>query len=215
MDEIIQQAVSSALSGDWQKALELNETILKRSPDNVGAMVRLAKAQVELGHIAKAKKVLEKVIKLDPYNSIATKALMKIESKEQGGEVVHNKVDPKMFLEEPGKTVLTPLTNLGDSNVFLQLDPGDEVKMAVGGKTISINTLNGKHIGRLPVSLGFRIKNLMNQGFEFQVLTKSTTNDCVKVFLRELSRPKGFEKVMPFPIEKDEESEIISLDYDE
>lgn len=207
MDDITQQAVSSALSGDWQKAEELNELILKDFPDNVGAMVRLAKAQIELGESSKAKKILEKVIKLDPYNSIATKTLLKLKSKDKGGEITHNKISAEMFLEEPGKTKLTELTNLGDPNIFLQLDPGDEAKLIGGGRTISVNTSNGKHVGKLPVALGFRIKNLTSQGFEFQALIKSTSEDSVKVFIRELSRPSGFEKIMPFPIDRDDMSD--------
>lgn len=212
MDDITQQAVNYALAGDWQKASELNQLILKDSPDNIGAMVRLAKAQTELGQSVKAKKILEKVIKLDPYNSIATKALLKIKSKGKGtDEVTHTKIDPKMFLDEPGKTTLAELTNLGDPDVYLQLDPGDEVKIVLGGKTLSINTMSGKHIGRLPVSLGFRIRNLISQHFEFQALIKSTASDCVKVFIRELSRPKGFEKVIALPFEAD--NEIEGQDY--
>lgn len=207
MDDIAQQAISSALSGNWEKALEYNEVILKDTPDNTDAMVRSAKALIELGNSDKAKKVLEKVIKIDPYNSIASKTLLKIDSSNKAGEITHNKINSEMFIEEPGKTKLTELTHLGDTNIILQLEPGDEVKIISAGRTISINTLNDKHVGRLSDSLSFRLKKLISDGFEFQAMVKSTTSDCVKIFIREVSKPEGFEKIMSFPIEREEISE--------
>ncbi len=216
MDDIAQQAISSALSGNWEEALKFNELILESSPDNTDAMVRSAKAHIELGDFAKAKKILEKVVKIDPYNNIANKALLKIEGVIKAGEVTHSsKVDPEKFIEEPGKTKLTELTHLGDPNIILQLDPGDVVKIVSGGRTVSVNTPNDKHIGRLPDDLGFKLKNLMSEGFEFQAMIKSTSTDCVKVFLREVSKPTIASKIMSFPIEREETNENLPQDDEE
>ena len=215
MDDIARQAISSALSGNWEDALKFNEMILQESPDNTDAMVRMARAFIELGNMARAKKILDKVIKIDPYNTIANKALLKIKGAVKAGEVTHNRVRPGEFLEEPGRTKLTELTHLGDPNIILQLDPGDEAKMVTGGRTVSINTLNDKHIGRLPDDLGFRLKKLISEGFEFQALIKSSASDCVRVFIKEVAKPAGSEKVMSFPIEKEEISDDSGHEQDD
>lgn len=202
MDDIAQQAISQALSGNWQKAYELNSEILKSSPDNTDAMVRSAKALMELGESVKAKKVIDSVLKVDPYHNIANKLLMKIKGARAAGEVTHSKVESEKFIEEPGKTKVCELTKLGDPNIIIQVDPGDEVKLVASGKTISVNTLNDKHLGRLPDDIGFRLKKLISQGFKFQAIVKSATSDCVKIFVREISRPEGYESINAFSIER-------------
>lgn len=215
MDEIAQQAINEALSGNWQKAYELNGLILKSSPQDVDAMVRSAKALMELGELTKAKKILESALKIDRFNNIAARLLLKIKSVKNGGEVVHNKTSFEKFIEEPGKTKLTELTNLGDPNILIQVDPGDEVKLTSHGKTISVNTINDKHLGRLPESLGFKIKKLISQGFEFKALIKSATPESVRVFIREISKPTGFATFITFPAEREEIIEEAGKDADE
>lgn len=202
MDELSKQAISAALSGNWQEACEYNELILKSSSDNVDAIVRLGKAYLELGEKDKSKKFLDRAIKLDPLNPIASKLLSKIKAAKAVGEITHTKVTPEMFLEEPGRTKITHLTHLGDSNVLIQLDPGDEVKLNTSGHTISVSTQNDKHIGRIPDALGFKIKKLVLAGFSYQALVKSANQEDVKVFLRETERPLKSKGMTSFPIER-------------
>ncbi len=214
MDDIAQQAVSQALSGNWQEAAKLNQAILDTSPEDTGAMVRLAKALIELGQSEKAKKVLVKVLEIDPYNGIATKSLVKLSSFKKQVNTSHSRINPELFLEEPGKTKLVELTHLGDPKVILQFDPGDEVRLIPGTHTVTISSLlGGKNLGRLPDSLGFRVKNLMAEGFLFQALVKSVSQDCLKIFIREVSRPAGAENTIPFPVERSEYEEQPIPDY--
>lgn len=211
MDELAQQAISEALSGNWQEAIRLNELILKSYPDNTDALVRLAKAEIELGLAEKAKVNLKKALKLDPLNTIAEKLTAKLKNPKKTDQVIHTKANPEMFLEEPGKTKLATLTHLGDKGIILQLDPGDEVRLNAGGHTISVSTANEKHIGRIPDSLGFRLKKLISEGFTYQALIKSANTDCVKVFIREVSRPVKAGSVMSFPIERsNSEEELVA-----
>jgi len=207
MDDIAHQAVTQALSGNWQEAFELNQLILKESPDDVGALVRSAKALIELGEVEKAKKLLAKVVKIDPYNTIANKTLLRIDSygAKKDGDTVRTQVNSSMFLDEPGKTKMTELTHLGDPNVIIQIDPGEEVKLVSSGHNVSVNTMTDKHLGKVPDELGFRLKSLISQGFEFQVLVSSATPECVRVFIREVSRPNDASGLVVFPIEKETE----------
>lgn len=209
MDDLAQQAISQALSGNWQEAVELNELILKSFPENTDALVRLSKAQIELGSPERARKNLEKTLRIDPLNGIAAKLLARAKTAGKAGEITHTKVDPQMFLEEPGKTKLTELTHLGDKGIILQLDPGDEVKLNTGGHTISVSTINDRHIGRIPDNLGFRLKKLVSEGFSYQALVKSADPDAVKVFIRETDRPVKAASVMSFPIERADSEEQV------
>ena len=209
MDDLAQQAISEALSGNWQKASELNELILRSKADDTDSLVRLARAQIELGQYPKAKKNLYLAIGLDSLSSIAIKLLARLKNpiKQDGSQ--HIRVDPETFLEEPSKTKLTELTHLGDKNVILQLNPGDEVKLNPGGHTISVNTLSDKHIGRIHDNLGFKIKKLVSDGFSYRAYIKSVGSNSVKIFIREVNKPKNSGSVLSFPIERTEEDENL------
>ena len=77
MNDLAQQAIYNALSCEWVKAVNVNEEILKENPSDIDALNRLARAQAELGKFKKARISAQKVIKIDPFNTIATKALLK------------------------------------------------------------------------------------------------------------------------------------------
>src|SRR3989304_3235455 len=124
---LAQKAVTYALAGNWKEAVLLNKQILKENPQDVDALNRLARAFSELGKIQIAKKTSEKVLKFDPFNKIAVKALGRgkgIRKIEGTSKSISN---PEAFLEEPGKTKLVSLLYLGDSSLISKLDCGDEV----------------------------------------------------------------------------------------
>ena len=72
-----QDAISLALSGDWEKAIETNKKILEKDPRDIDALNRMSRAYAELGKFSTAKKFAQSVLKIDPFNSIATKSLNK------------------------------------------------------------------------------------------------------------------------------------------
>ena len=104
--EKAQQAVDLALDGLWAEARSLNEDILQYFPDDIEAMNRLAKANLELGNLSTAKKNFEKVLYLSPYNSIAKKNLDRLSLLPKRRTTSQNtkKVAPKLLLEKNGRT---------------------------------------------------------------------------------------------------------------
>lgn len=78
LDELAQKAIDEALGGNWETARRLNEQILKADPQNQEALNRLARALLELGKPDRAIALYKKVLRLDPYNSIAQKALERL-----------------------------------------------------------------------------------------------------------------------------------------
>lgn len=98
------KAVAAALDSDWKLAIELNETILEKIPDSKKAKIRLGRAYLMSKKYAKAKKIYNEILELDPINKIALKNL-KLASEKKGLDA--NKTDAdfaKDFIQEPGTT---------------------------------------------------------------------------------------------------------------
>lgn len=202
--DLAQQAVVAALSGNWKTAIKLNKKILSTDTKNVDALNRLARAYGELGEIKKAYLCAKKVLKTDPTNKIAEKSLKKwkeIKSNEGVSPAV-NSFSPHTFLEEPGKTKLVTLLNLGDTAVLINLDTGDEVELTPHAHRVSVLTKDGKYIGRLPDDLAARLKNFMKQGNGYEVLIKSNDPEEIKVFIREVRKSEKLADIPSFQSEK-------------
>lgn len=207
---LAQQAVTSALSGNWDMAIEMNLAILKDNPKDLDALNRLARAYAEKGQIGKAREEAEKVIKLDPFNSIATKALRKWKDLKKGEACSSTLSDPEAFLEESGKTKILPLMHLGSQEVIAKLDSGDEIKLDYHCHRIAAVTKDGKYIGRFPDDISSRIKRLVALGNEYQSLIKSIDPNEVTVFVREVARGAKAKDTISFPAEKIEYTSFTS-----
>ncbi|MGA3292156.1 MAG: tetratricopeptide repeat protein [Candidatus Microgenomates bacterium] len=197
-----QKAISFALSGNWEEAIKANLEILKGNPEDTEALCRLARAYTETGKIPQARTTTKKVLALDPVNPIAIKFLEKLKTAKAGKNAVINHTSPESFLEEPGKTKLISLLNLGESKNFAGLDPGEEVKLVPYSHKVTIDTIDGKYIGRLPDDIAARLKNLIKEGNKYQVFIKSVTPKEVTIFVREVERGPKATDISSFPTEK-------------
>lgn len=212
---LAQQAIDCALCGNWVESEKLNNKILSEDPDNKEALNRLGRACAELGKLTKALTCYKKVLKHDPYNSIAGKAVERLErinSKgviaRPGGRVAisgtptNNGIFANIFLEEPGKTKTVPLLHLGDKSIINLLDAGEEVKLSIQTHKACINNIGGKYIGRLPDDIAVRLIKLSRAGNHYKAYTRSVKPDEVKIFIREVERSAGLEGIPSFPTEK-------------
>src|SRR3989338_5020068 len=78
LDPLSQKAIEAALNNNWQEATEINSQLLNRYPEDIETLNRLARAYFESGKITKAKSLYRSVLKLDPYNPIASKNIKKL-----------------------------------------------------------------------------------------------------------------------------------------
>ncbi len=200
--DLAQEAISAALQGNWKKALELNELILKKSADDVDSYNRMARAYAELGDLQKARAACQKALRVDPFNTIAAKSLLKWKGLKKGDTYSNVPSNPQTFLEEPGKTKIVSLLFLGSPQVLAKLDAADEVKLDTHSHRVSITTLDNKYIGRLPDDLAAKLRNLVNMGNQYQVFIKSITTEEVKIFIREVLRAKKLRDIPSFQTEK-------------
>lgn len=202
MNDLAQQAILSALSCNWEKAIKLNQEILKEYPSDVDALNRLARAQSELGELNKARNTAQKVIKIDPFNTIAIKALSRWKNLQKVEVYASTPTKAYMYLEEPGKTKIICLIHLGSEKILANLDAGDEVLLNTHSHRVSITTLDGKYVGRLPDNLSARLRNLINMGNTYKTFIKSITCSEVKVFIREIERSAKLADIPSFSSEK-------------
>jgi tetratricopeptide (TPR) repeat protein len=193
------KAVSLAISGDWSGALETNQQILSDSPNDTEALNRLARCFFELGKTGDALKTTQKVLELDPADSIAQKCLLRWKSVKPGQNRTGAPQTAELFLEDSGKTKIVPLLNLGSPDIFTSLDSGQEVKLSAYAHKVSVTDMDGKYIGRISDDLAARLRNLLKKGGKYQVLIKSIEPKNVSVFIRELENKTG---VTSFPPEK-------------
>jgi tetratricopeptide (TPR) repeat protein len=214
IEETAQKAVSAALCGNWDNAIELNRSILKLEPEDTDALNRLARAYAESGEIKKARTCSKKVLDIDPLNSIAQKCLSKWN---QVGEIAGNKTksaSPKSFLEEPGKTKMVSLLHLGDKRILASLDSGDEIDLETHKRRVSVCTKEGEYIGRLTDDLSAKLRELCKHGNEYEAFVKSVETDkdeCVTVFIRETKRSSKLSDIPSFTSEK---IDFVSLTRD-
>jgi tetratricopeptide (TPR) repeat protein len=192
------QAINLALAGDWKEASKVNKQLLAENPNDLDALNRLARCYSELGNVSLAVSTSQKVLKIDPENSIAQKCLYKWK------KITHKKFAQKelkteSFLEESGKTKIVRLLNPGDGNIFANLNSGDEVNLHAYAHKVSVTSMDGKYIGRLPDDVAARLRNLLKQGAKYQTLIKSVDSKNVSIFIKELENKTG---VTSFPPEK-------------
>jgi len=199
---LAQQAVSYAINGDWEKALQANKLILKENPKDVDSLNRMARAYSEQGDLKKARQLAKKVLSIDPFNKIASKSLNKWKGLKQGETIKSGPSFAQAFLEEPGKTKLISLMHVCKPDVLAKLDSGDEVKINTHGHRATITTIDGKYVGKLPDDLSAHLRNLIKYGNQYLAIVKSTDNNDVKIFLRETKKSDKLKDIPSFSAEK-------------
>lgn len=206
--DLAQKAISLALSGKWEDAIDINKQILQDDSENIDALNRLARAYAEVGKISKAKSTAHKVLKLDSINSIAEKALKKWESLSDGEVSKSGQSSSQDFLEEPGKTKIVGLMHLCNPDIIAKLDAADVVQIDSHAHRVTITTLDGTYIGKLPDDLSSHLRKLITLGNEYSALIKSISPTAVKVLIREIKRS---EKMAGKPSFSSEKIEYVSF----
>jgi tetratricopeptide (TPR) repeat protein len=186
------QAIQTALTGDWTAAITLNKSLLDEDPNDVEALNRMALAYTVLGDFSDAKKTYQKVLEIDPLNSIALKNLKKLKDDNQKKEDLGIVIQVNnIFLEETGKTKVVDLINLAQSEVLLTLRTGQSLDLSV--KRLKVFISQGKkYVGVLPDDIGKRLIKFINGGNKYEAFVKSSSHQGVTIFIRELKKANRF-----------------------
>lgn len=209
-----QQAIEAALDSKWELALKLNKQIIKVDPQNIDALNRLAKAEMELGKGNLAKKYYSEVLKIDPYNPIALKNLKIMKSFKATGQICvpnsQGRLSPSLFLQEPGKTKMVSLLKVAEPQKLSQAFCGMRVEMAVKNRKITIVDSNGNYLGVLPDDVSHHLLRLFKGGNKYELFVKSIRVNSLSVIIKEIFRSKKF-KNQPSFLEYAEGSSSASI----
>lgn len=183
-------AITAALDQKWEDAIKINSTLLKSQKNNVSILNRLGYAYLQNGNITLAKTTFNKVIKIDPYNQIASKNLKKltnVKQKDMRG-AVKNTMTPMSFLEEPGKTKIVECIHVAPVQALSATCPGEEVTLKARNHTVEVRSSQNTYLAALPDDVSFRLIKFMAAGYTYQALMKSIEKNKCVLFVREMSR---------------------------
>jgi len=183
------QAIQTALLGDWQNAILLNQQILEQEPNDIDTLNRLAFAFLSMGKPKDAKTLYEKVLSLDMKNPIAIRNLKRLnDTKPNRPNIQLN----NLFIEEPGKTKVIELLNVADKKIIAHLRSGEMLSLRIKrNKIFAIDTEN-QYIGMLPDDICQRLIKFMNAGNVYEAYIRTVDNNRACIFVRETKRIKKF-----------------------
>jgi tetratricopeptide (TPR) repeat protein len=196
------QAITAALSYNWDVAVDLNKKMIKLCPDDTDCLNRLARALFELGKYPQAKKIYQEVLTLDPYNVIAQKNLKKIGAFKKGvvktSHNGHSQLSPLLFLEEAGITKVLTLVKLAEPQKLSMSSAGEEVLLQLKNRGISVTDMEGNYLGVLPDDASHLLMKLINGGNKYQAIIKSIKPNSLSILVREVFRSKKFKNQPSF-----------------
>ncbi|MBI2310736.1 hypothetical protein HYU90_02855 [Candidatus Collierbacteria bacterium] len=193
-------AITATLQGRWEDAICANLEILASSPHDTAALNRLGIAYLKTKQAGSAKKTFQKVLSLDPFNSIAKTNLKKVSPKfsddYDNTSLLSNHTFS--FIEEPGKSKVIPLANLGEPNIIATLFTGLEVELKIAARKVKITTTKDKYIGSLPDDISIHLIRLIKAGYKYQTLIKSADTASVQVYIKEIKNSKKLKGIPSF-----------------
>lgn len=194
MIQLKTQAIHTALTGDWQNAVNINQLLLQENPSDIDTLNRLAFAYLSLGNIQEAKNTYQKVLLLDQQNPIALKNLKRLNGNLQPVSTTMNNI----FIEEPGKTKIVEIRNIAEQKIISRLYCGQSLTLSIKRMKIFLHDDKGQYIGMLPDDLGRRLMLFIQGGNSYEAFVKTATHNKVVVFLRESKRAPKFKNQPSF-----------------
>ena len=191
------QAIQTALTGDWNTAVTINQTILEEFPDDIDTLNRLAFAYSSIGNVKQAKSLYQKVLVLDSHNPIALRNLKRL----SGGDTSANHPIQmnNIFIEEPGKTKVIELINVAEKKILARLRAGEHITLQVKRMKMFVLDSQRQYLGMLPDDVGRRLIEFVSGGNEYEAYVKTIDNLRLLVFIKETKRSTRFKNQPSFP----------------
>ena len=200
---LVDDAVRFATQSKWHEAEAKNREILEVDINDQEAWNRLGKALLELGRYKEAHEAYMATLERDKGNVIALKqskrlAVLVNEGIDQS-TVESRKLDPKLMVEETGKTRVIALPNRASAATIAMLQAGDELFLQVEGSSITVTDSRGEALGELQLKISARLANLMNRGNRYVAGVVSVNDKEVRVLVREVYQDASQLGVVSFP----------------
>ena len=210
--DLSRDAISLALTGEWERAADVNRAILELFADDVEAMNRLGKALMELARYDEAKQLLEKVVFIAPYNTISKKNLARLTNLE-GSPATTKQVRkptglPQLFIEESGKSGSTVLRKTASAQTIARIAPSDAANLVAENNTMNVYTRDGEYLGQVEPKLAQRLARLMCGGNKYEAAIIGVKDHGISIIIRETFRHRSQQDVCSFPGKTREEHRV-------
>ena len=205
------EAVQLAIAGQWEEAVALNRFILDKFGADEEAQNRLGKALTELGQLQEAKSAYESALKINPLNAIARRNSVKLQTLLQTKEAMRAgpaRVDLNLFVEEMGKTVVTPLEGVSDPDLCSKVAAGDLADLRVEGDGIFAESIRGVRLGLLEAKLARRLITFMKSGNRYQAGVTACEDTTIRLIIRETYQDPHNAGKPSFPMRRKREVEF-------
>lgn len=192
------KSIQLARDSQWEEAAQVNRELLASFPRDLSTLNRLGKALSELGRYAEAKRAYADALEQDPTNNIARKNLDRLGqlSDEEADTRPAERIDPRLFIEETGKTGFTSLVDTAPREVLARLTPGDQVTLQREGSVLYVLNAAGQRIGRIEPRLASRLIKFMEGGNKYAAGITDLSESEVKLIIREtFQSPSMFGRV--------------------
>ena len=196
------QSIQAALESDWNRAIELNKTIVDAAPDDVDARSRFGRALLELGRVDEARVAYEEVLRIEPNNLVANRSLQRIKAL---GEVNKRPVQTKTrtamrnFIEDMGKTGIVRMINTPSPAILARYSPGSDVQLQQSGELIAVHGPDKELLGFLEPKVGRRLMQFIRGGNQYVAALVSTDPTNAKIAIRETFQDPSMAGKVPFP----------------
>ena len=200
--DMAKRAVAFAMKNRWKEAATINRSIVTEFPDDVEAHNRLGKALSELGRNREARTAFKAVLQRSPNNSIAKKnltRLMKLADDSAPKIARRGSRSAHAFIEDSGKAGVTSLTKLAPPSVLIALTPGDQLRLQVTGKGLTVSAETGTYVGQVEPKVGSRIARLIGGGNRYEATVTSAEERELAVIIRETYKSPSQSRVVSFP----------------
>lgn len=181
-------AIKQAQEGDWVEAVSTNKSILNIFSQEPDAYNRLGKAHSELGQYSEARHAYSQTLKYSPANTIAKKNLDRLQTLQDSsvpGPVGAERIDPRLFIEETGKTGITELINLGPAPVLSRIGVGDRLNLFVDGHRLLVRNAGQETIGQIEPRLAGRLIGYIKEGNRYAAGILTLDINLVRIIIRE------------------------------
>jgi tetratricopeptide (TPR) repeat protein len=201
-----EDAIALARESQWEEAAEKNRELLAIYADDVSGYNRLGKALSELGRYTEAREAYTSALEIDPSNNIARKNVERLKQAQESGEAgdgahannarATDRIDPRLFIEETGKTGFTTLVDLAPPKVLARVSAGDQARLRREGSLLYVENAAGERIGRIEPRLANRLIKFMDGGNQYAAGIAEQSDHEVRLIIRETFQdPSQFGKV--------------------
>ena len=199
---LVDQAVKHAMANQWQQAIEVNRQLTELLPEEPDSWNRIGKALSELGQYAEARDAYQEALNRDANNAIAQKQIKRLTLLAEAapaGEPKAAKVDPRLLIEETGKTGIFELVKPAGAKVLARMAPGDKVELTPNGNDIVVADHTGTKLGLLPPKIAVRLIELMKGGNEYIAGVTNVGERNLRVLIREMRQSPEMDGRVSFP----------------